>query len=428
MHKSKDEARKAAVAMTASALIEKALARGVSDVHIEPRERTVVVRSRVDGWLQETAKLPLTALDELLAELKGRAELDMENTATPQSGTFQFSDKAYDATVQIATMPTVMGEKAVLHLTATEGEPATLESLGFWGEGLAQIEANILEPHGLILTASVNRTGTSLTMLGIAHLLSNPALNIATLEDSIDQRLPGVTQTQINPALGITFSAGLQALLKQDPNVVMVGDIHEQATAEGALQASLNGRLILGGLHVSDAAHGILHLLNMHTEPFLVASALRVALGQRFVRRLCAHCRESFTPDTSLRTAVKRLVKSSNVQTVRQLHELEQAAAKAGLGEQSSLSTTEKSITRLWRANPEGCPHCNFRGYQGRLGICEVVVNTDAMKKLIASGTSTAASIQKLASKEDAIPLALDGLIKALRGLTTVDDVLPLAP
>lgn len=432
MHKSKDEARKAAVAMTASALIEKALARGVSDVHIEPRERVAVVRSRVDGWLQETAKLPITALDELLSELKQRAELDADNSTTPQSGSFQFASKSYDATVQIATMPTVMGEKAVLHLTAAAGEPATLESLGFWGEGLARIESSILEPHGLILAASVNRTGTSLSLLGIAHLLNNPALNIATLEDSIEHRLPGITQTQVNAANGVSFPAGLQALLKQDPNVVMVSDIHEQATAELALQASLNGRLLLGGLHVSDAAHGLTHLLQMHTEPFLVASALRVALGQRFVRRLCVHCREPFTPDTSLRTAVKRLVKSSNVQTVRQLHELEKAAAEAGLGTETDkgplLSTTEKNITRLWRASAEGCPHCNFRGYQGRLGVCEVVANSDAMKKLLASGKSTTESIQKLAAKEGTVPLALDGLIKALRGLTTIDEVLPLAP
>lgn len=427
MHTSTAAATSAAVDKAIDAMIEKAIARQATDIHIEPRERTIVVRFRIDGWLHETAKLPLGALSGIVANLKSRAALDTTEVFTPQSGSFTFTSSQYDTTIFVATMPTIDGEKVALQLTPQLSEAATLESLGYWGNGLAHIENAIAEPYGLVIATSPNKTITSLSLLGIVHLLNNPALNIATLENPIEQHVSGINQTQVNLAAGISFSTGLQALLKQDPNVVMIGDMHEQETVALALHAALSGHLILGGLHTNSAAHGIAHLLHMHSEPFIVAAALKISLGQRLVRRLCPTCRESYAPDESVRADLKKLLKLCGVSSVKHLHGLEVQAAEAGVGpaETSSLGTTPSGITTLWRAHADGCPHCHFTGYSGRVGICEVLVNSEAMKQCIANQASVQ-EMQRLAVQEGMVPLQLDGLIKALRGLTTLEDILPL--
>ena len=355
--------------------------------------------------------------------------MDVHQHTSPQSGSFLFDSDQIRTSVHVATMPTVTGEKIVLHLTRQLSEPATLETLGFWGNALLRVERAATEPHGLIIAASLSRTGASMSLLGLVHLLNNPALNIATLEDSIEHQVAGISQTQVNVAAGVTFSNGLQALLKQDPNVVMVSNLHETDTVRIALEAALSGRLILGGLHAADATHGIAHLLSTHTEPFLVASALRLAVGQRFVRRLCPSCRQAYTPDESVRKDLRTLLKASGINSVKILHDLEHSAIQYGLGatpDGSGPHTTERTITRLFRANPEGCPHCRFTGFNGRIGVCEVLVPTEEIKKLIAKEASIT-TIRNLALQEGMVPLSLDGLVKALRGLTTLEEVLPLA-
>jgi len=427
IHKTKEEAQAAAVDAAVNSLIEKALARGASDVHIEPRARNIVVRFRVDGWLQETGKLPLAALDGIMQNLKKRAGMDANERSAPQSGSFQLDSNQIAASVRVATMPTITGEKVVLHLVRHLGEPATLEALGFWGESLRRLEAASAEPHGLIVAAGLHRTGGTMSLLGLVHLLNNPALNVATLEETVEQRIAGIAQTQVSSAAGVNFSTGLQALLKQDPNVVMVSDLGESDTVRVAVQAALGGRLILGGLHASDAANGIKHLLSMHTEPFLVASALRAAIGQRFVRRLCMSCRVAYEPDESTRKSLRALLRAGGIKSVKELHELERTAIAAGLGDEADdTSTTEKSITRLFRASHEGCPRCRFRGLSGQLGLNEVLIPSDAMKKLLVSNPA-AASVRKLAVEEGMLPMACDGLIKALRGLTSLEEISPLA-
>jgi type II secretory ATPase GspE/PulE/Tfp pilus assembly ATPase PilB-like protein len=292
---------------------------------------------------------------------------------------------------------------------------------------LQQIEYAVAEPHGLVVVASPNRTGTSMSLLGLVHLLSNPALNIVTLEDSIEQRVPGVSQTQIDEVTGVNFSSGLVAMLKQDPNVVMVSNMHESETVKIALDASLGGHLLLGGLHTGSAAQAVTHLLHMGSESFLVASALKIVIGQRFVRRLCPVCSEAYKPDAATGKTIKRLLKTSGVSSVKQLHELELQALNEGIGssEASSLGTTATGITRLWRAKPDGCPRCHFTGYNGRIGVCEVLVNSDAMKKLVAS-MPPALAIHDLAVSEGMIPVQCDAFIKCLRGLTALEETVQL--
>ena len=428
IHKSKDEARSAATDKTVTAIIERALARGATDIHIEPRSRNIVVRFRIDGWLQEVTKLPLVALEDIVLNIKNRSGLDTEQQSAPQSGTFNFDSDQIKTSIHVASMPTVNGEKIAMRLTRQLSEPATLGALGFWGDALTRLETAVAEPHGLVIAVSLHRTGANMSLLGIVHLLNNPALNIATLEDPIEHQVAGVNQTQINAAAGVTFHTGLQALLHQDPNVVMVSDLHEEDTVQTAVQAALSGRLIIGGIHASDAAHGVVQLLNMHVEPFLIATALHLAIGQRYVRRLCPSCAIAFTPDEVTKKDLRMLLKSSGVTSVKTLHELEHGAIKHELGAdiaKHEANTTEKTVKRLYRANPEGCPHCNFSGFNGRVGICEVLNISDAMKKLIATNATTD-DIRQLAIKEGMVPLALDGLVKALRGLTTIEEILPL--
>lgn len=426
-HKANPEAHASAIDSTVNAMLQKAVSRHATDVHLEPRERTIVVRFRIDGLLQQAAKLPLSALDGIDANLKNRARLAADESRMPQSGEFIFSSNDTDINVQLATMPTIMGEKIALHLNPRLSEPANLEALGYWGSMLRRIEYAVAEPHGLVIATSPQRIGTSMSLIGIVQLLNNPALNIVTLEDPIEHRVAGITQSQIDSANGISFSNGLEAVLKQDPNVIMISDMHQAETLQKALDVSMRGRLILGGLHVNSAAQAIAHLLHMGGEPYLVSSALKVVMAQRFIRRLCPECRDEYRPSKDEIAKIKRLLKLAGI-TAKHLHELEKSAAEAAIGDDENLplSSNESTVLRLWRAKPEGCPHCKFSGYRGRVGACEVIENSDNLKKTIAKNPSTA-QIQTAALADGMLPLQLDGLIKALRGITSLDEVLLLA-
>lgn len=411
---------------TIDLLLEKAIARQATDVHIEPRERRVAVRFRVDGLLQEATALPLTVLSSIVSSFKTRAGLEPAQTRTPQNASFDFKAKEFDVTVNIATMPVIGGEKVTLHMNPHFSEPATLASLGYWGKALTSIEQAVAEPHGLVVVASPDRTATSMSLLGIVHLLNSPALNVATIEDSIERQLPGVNRTQIDSDAGLNYHIGLQALLNQDPNVIMVSELRDPPTAELALRASLNGQLILGGVHADSAALGITHLLHMGVPPYLLAATLKIGTARRSVRRLCPACRQSYRPEEPELKSISHTLQTTGFGSIGTLHTLEQEAVAAGVGSTTPFSTTTNGITRLWHASPNGCSHCHYRGYTGFLGVYETLVNSDHLKNLLASSPTTA-TIQKLAVTEGMVPLQLDAVIKALRGLTTIEEVNRLA-
>lgn len=428
--KKSSKTNEATIGHGVEALLEQALARGASDIHFEPNERTVRVRMRIDGWLEQTTKLPLPQYPAIAAYLKHWAGLTDQSPGTPQSGTVDFDTKHLSASLTVNTMPTMDGEKVVIHLVPQRSEPATLESLGFWGGALRQIEQIVAEPHGLVLASSPDTTGASMSLLGIMHLLNNPALNIATLEDPITQRVASVNQTEVRLAAGVPFSTYLQALLKQDPDVIMVSSLRETETISLGLEAALSGKLVLGGLHNHSAVQAIEHVTRLSNEPFLLAAALRLSIGQRFVRRLCPHCREMFKPDHAYRDQLKKLLNMSAVKSVRTVHALEKAAVEEGLGKAIDgqllpLSTTETHFAHFWRASEHGCEHCHFKGYTGRIGVCEVLPITEDLRKLVVEKT-TASTLQAAALDTGIIPLQLDAFIKALRGLTSVDEILPL--
>jgi type IV pilus assembly protein PilB len=430
--KKSEKTVQASVKHAVEALLEQAIAREASDIHFEPSERNVRVRMRIDGWLEQTTKLPLQQYLVAAAYLKHWAGLTDENSGAPQSGSVEFDSRSLSTALTISTMPTMDGEKLVVHLSPQLSEPATLGSLGFWGGPLRQIEQTVAEPHGLIVASSSAATGASMSLLGMVHLLNNPALNIATLEDPITQRIASVNQTEVRANAGVPFSTYLQALIKQDPDVVMVSSLQDPATVSLGLEAALSGKLLLGGLHNHSATQAIAHLLHLSNEPFLLAAALRLSVGQRFVRRLCPHCREMFKPDAEYRNQLKSLLKISDIKSVKTVHMLEKVALEEGLGKTTDgrvlpLATSETHFTHFWRASEHGCEHCHFKGYIGRIGVCEVLPTTEPIRKLIAERAS-AATLQTAALEAGMIPLQLDAFIKALRGLTSVEEILPLMP
>jgi type IV pilus assembly protein PilB len=262
--------------------------------------------------------------------------------------------------------------------------------------------------------------------------LNSPTVNISTVEDPIEYHVVGANQTQVNPIAGMTFTNGLRALLRQDPNIIMVGEIRDGETADLAVQASLTGHLVFSTLHTSNAATCLPRLLDMGVEPFLIASTVRVVIGQRLVRRLCQDCRESFTPDAD---SIKQLAKSFRIADnggIKRIHQLEERALQDGIGKSNrakaestaeKLGSSESTISTLWKAHDEGCDHCNHTGYKGRIGIYEVLPNTSAIQKQIVTNSSSE-DIEIKAVEEGMITLQLDGLIKALRGETTIEEIL----
>lgn len=428
-----DLAEDSPIAQTVNLIIEYAVKSGASDVHIEPREGAVVIRYRIDGILREANKLPKKVLNALVSRIKILSNLKIDERRAPQDGRFkvQVNDQVY--ALRVSTLPIVDGEKVVMRILNESSKALTLEELGYWGEALKNINKAILQPHGMILVTGPTGSGKSTSLFSILSLLNNPSVNIATVEDPVEYRIAGANQTQVNPVAGMTFANGLRALLRQDPNIIMVGEIRDTETAGLAVQAALTGHLVFSTLHTNNAATTLPRLLDMGIEPFLIASTVRAVVGQRLVRRLCVDCRESYAPDEPILAQVAEIFATDNATVMKRIHELETQALEGGIGKSNpsktnkastaELSTTESKITRLWKAHEEGCESCGHSGYKGRFGIYEVLMNSIDIQKLIV-GNATSEAIQEQAIKEGMVTMQIDGLIKALRGQTTIEEIL----
>lgn len=251
-------------------------------------------------------------------------------------------------------------------------------------------------------------------------LLSKPGISIATVEDPIEHRIPGASQTPVNTQSGMTFSSGLQAVLRHDPDLVMVGEIHDNQTAQLVAQAAQKGHLVFAGMHTANASAGISRLLEMNVEPFLIASTLRLAIGQRLVRKLCVGCRQKYSPSKEVLSKL-----TCSAQTINGLEKEAMACSLGGGDAAKELGSTRESINTLWKSNPKGCDQCEGTGYNGRIGIFEAISGTDALSKLIATN-STLEKIQKQAITDGTVSMQTDGIVKALRGLIDIDEVLSL--
>lgn len=413
------------IAKTVNLLLEYAIRSKASDIHIEPRDDFIQIRYRVDGVLREANRLPRNIHASLISRIKILSNLKIDERRVPQDGRFKIQVASKRYALRVSTLPIAEGEKAAIRILDESNQAMKLEELGIWGRSLKSFTSALTQPHGLILVTGPTGSGKSTTLFSALTTLNRPDINISTIEDPIEYRVTGVNQTQTNDAAGMTFSNGLRALLRQDPNIIMVGEIRDKDTAELAVQAALTGHLVLSAVHTNNAATTLPRLLDMEIEPFLIASTLRVIIGQRLVRRLDPEARVGYTPSQEEVQSIKKLFNLKDDKDFLWLHELEKEALANGIGKDLPLSTDPTGIKMLYRpqeingdSKKEG-----YDGYMGRFGIYEVLLSSPAIEKLIAS-RATSADIQAQTINEGMVTMQTDGLLKALRGETTIEEVL----
>jgi type II secretory ATPase GspE/PulE/Tfp pilus assembly ATPase PilB-like protein len=412
------------VAQTIQLLLEHGVQWQASDIHIEPHDQFVQVRYRVDGELKGAHKITRAALTALTHELKAMAHLDVSSSHVPQNGHFTATAEDHTFTVKLSVMPVLGGEKLVLHLTPKIREPYKLSQLGFWGSSLQALQASLARSHGMVIVSAPKHHGRPTTEASMLAALNNPALNIATIEESVEYRIPHASQTTTNHRAGLTMLTGLQAALHQDPNVLLVGNLPDKATTELAIQTAMSGHLVVAGMHSDSSTSALLHLRAMHIPPYLLASTIRTVIAQRLVRQLCEKCRERYELTTDQLALLERVFGIGSASAFRRINQLENQAIELGMGHTQQANSTASKITHLWRPHREGCEHCNHTGYDGRVAIVEVLPMNEGMQSALLDDKGTASSIQARALKDGFVPLALDGLIKALRGVVTIKDVL----
>lgn len=418
-----DIAEDSPIAQTVNLLLEYAVRSHASDVHIEPRETYIQVRYRIDGVLKEVNRLPKNVIGALISRIKILGNLKIDERRVPQDGRFKITVGGKRYALRISSMPVSDGEKVVLRILDESEKAVSLESLGYWGKSLQTVKRTMVEPNGMVLMTGPTGSGKSTSLFSILTQLNTPNVNIATIEDPVEYKVPGVNQTQTNQKAGMTFANGLRALLRQDPNIIMVGEIRDSDTANLGIQAALTGHMVFTTLHTNNASTTLPRLLDMGVEPFLIASTIRSVVGQRLVRKLDTGSRKSFTPSEEQKQAVIKLFGLSSGQDFKLIHELEKQAMKEGIGGDTPLSTDENGVKTLWAADETVVKDDVQAGYKGRTGIYEALENTPGIQKLIMAN-ATSAQIQQQAIEDGMMTMRLDGLIKALRGETTIEEVL----
>ena len=410
--KVEDIIKEAPVAKIVSTLIEYAMKARASDIHIEPLEDRTRVRFRIDGILQERVVLPRKVHEALVSRIKILANLKIDEKRIPQDGRFTF--KLVDNVVDLrtASLPTVHGEKVVLRLLPKAGSAPTLTELGLRGTALKSFEENILKPHGIILITGPTGSGKTTTLFATLSKISSPKVNIVTLEDPVEYQIPGVNQVQINQQAGLTFASGLRSFLRQDPTIIMVGEIRDGETADLAIQASLTGHLVFSTLHTNSSAGALPRLLDMGAETFLLASSINAVVAQRVVRRICEDCKHSFVPPPQVVDDIKRTLGD----LVNEKH--------AKLSDQEEKDLKELSGKAKFKLSKgKGCDKCGDSGYRGRVAIFEVMPVTEKIGRLILE-RAPAGKIEEQSVEEGMVKLIQDGYLKVLEGVTTIEEIL----
>jgi len=389
-------------------LLEHAIFEGASDIHIEPNEKELCVRYRVDGMLHKVMTLPKAIHPGIAARIKILSNLKIDEHRLPQDGRFKIETKEYRFSVRVSVLPIFDGEKIVMRLLNETNVALTLEQLGLLPEPLEIVKRNIKRPHGIILATGPTGSGKTTTLYSVLGILNKPEVNISTIEDPVEYKMLGVNQSQVNSKIGFTFAAGLRSLLRQDPNIIMVGEIRDNETADIAVHAALTGHLVLSTLHTNDAPTSLPRLGDMGIPPFLIAFTTNMIVAQRLVRKLCPECKQTYKLD---KEAVKELGKLYNVEDiVKSLQKLDFIKAKQTL-----------STINFYRST--GCAKCKNSGYKGRLGIYEVMEITQPIKELIHK-KADAVQIAEAAKDGGMITLVMDGFIKAINGQTSLEEII----
>jgi len=406
----KEELRKIAeelpVVRIVDTLLKHAILERASDIHIEPTEKEVMVRYRIDGILHDAMTLPRQAASGIVARVKVLSNLKLDEHRLPQDGRFKVESEDYKYSIRVSILPVFDGEKIVMRLLSETAKAFTLEQLGLRSEALESIQDNLRKPVGMILVTGPTGCGKTTTLYSMMEILNNPGVNISTVEDPIEYRIPRINQTQVTPKIGLTFASGLRSLVRQDPDILMVGEIRDNETAGLAINAALTGHLVLSTLHTNSAAGSIPRLIDMKAEPFLLSSTLNLVLAQRLIRRLCEE-KEKY----KLKEAeIKNLKKYCNLEKILKILREEKL-----IKPRESLKDVE-----FYRPKPsKDCPE----GYQGRIGIYEVLPITETIKELIVK-EATSDQIQIQAQKEGMRLMVEDGFIKAIQGITSIEEVL----
>lgn len=385
------------VAEIVSQILSFAVKARASDVHIEPQESQTRVRYRIDGILQEKLSTPKQLHDALVSRIKILSGMKIDEKRVPQDGRFNFRSDEQEVDLRVSTLPTATGEKIVMRLLKKSGGIPDLPELGLRGVALKHLQESILRPHGIILICGPTGSGKTTTLYSIIQRINTPKVNIVTLEDPIEYKIQGVNQVQVNPAAGLTFASGLRAFLRQDPNIILVGEIRDQETADLAIQASLTGHLVFSTLHTNDASGALPRLLDMGAEPYLLASSMTAIVAQRVVRKIHDECKTQYTPEEPI------------------------------------VAEMRQTLGKLWTADKKpvfskgtGDADCGNTGYLGRMGIFEVLPVTEKVSRLILERSSSS-DIEKLAREEGMISLKQDGYLKVLDGTTSIEEVLRVA-
>jgi len=395
-----------------STILEYAVKARASDIHIEPLEDSLKIRCRIDGVLREVMKLPKTIEPALISRIKILSNLKIDEHRVPQDGQFAVRVGEKEVDLRIAISPVVWGEQVVIRLLDKSGSSFSLEDMGYAGRALRAIRKGVHKPNGMVLTSGPTGSGKSTSLYALILEIKDDTINIVTLEDPVEYKMSGVNQIQVNTDVGLTFASGLRSILRQDPNVVMVGEMRDKETANLGVQASLTGHLVFSTLHTNSAAGVLPRLLDMGIEPFLIASTVNTIIGQRLVRRV-ADDKETYQSS--------ELETKSIIETVGHLlpkTKADVARVSEDLGYKDLPLAGQKAYTLVKGKDTPQTPG----GYKGRVGLYEVMDVTEAIQGLIVN-RATSAEIQRQAIAEGMITMRQDGYLKALQGLTTLDEV-----
>ncbi len=393
--------KEAPIAKIVSTILEFAVKSRSSDIHVEGQELKTRVRYRIDGVLHEKLTLPKSIHDAVVSRIKILSGMKIDEKRIPQDGRFNIKFGGEEIDLRVSTLPTVNGEKVVMRLLKKTGGIPTLYDLGLQGPPFRALEEVILKPYGIVLVTGPTGSGKTTTLYSILTRLNSPTVNIMTIEDPVEYQMSGMSQVQINTQAGLTFASGLRAFLRQDPNIILVGEIRDKETTQLAIQAALTGHLVFSTLHTNDAATAIPRLIDLGGEPFLIASVLNATLGQRICRKTCSSCREEYVPEPAVVANIKEV-----------------------LGDFLPKQYKEGQSMHLTRGR--GCAECAQTGFLGRIGIFELLRTTPTINKMILESKS-GKEIEKQAKTEGLIVMKQDGYLKALDGVTTIEEVLRVA-
>jgi len=425
----------APVARIVNMILEYGVKFKASDIHIEPREGMMAVRFRIHGIMNERLQLPYKLLPSIVARIKILSNLKIDEHRVPQDGRFQIKVGKIGVDLRVSVLPTVFGEKIVIRLLEKGAGMLKLEDTGLRGMGYKFFREALTSTQGIILVTGPTGSGKTQTLASSLIILNKPQVNIITLEDPVEIKVNGVNQVQVNAEIGLTFASGLRAILRQDPDIVMVGEIRDQETAELAVQAALIGRLVLSTLHTNSAAGALPRLLDMNIEPYLITSTVNIIVAQRLVRKICPFCKEEYEADEEVIKMIHKVMNGLRGFDMYSYPKRDNPAVPPGVvstadpsqippaeaQKQASATSSANNKVKLYRG--KGCNRCNNTGYTGRIGIFEVLKVSEKISQLIMEHR-TATTIEKQAIDEGMLTMTQDGFLKALEGITTIEEVL----